>query len=391
MAISKKPLLIAALLLTSTLLLGGCWDRTETNDVAFVIASSVDLEDNGLYRIAFMLPLPGQMGGANGGGGGTSGGNSFYIDSELGTTIREAIYKLQKRMARKIFLSHRRTIVIGENLAKKGIHVLFDVIPRIPEGRLNSFLIVTKGKGYDLLQARPKFERFPAEAARELVKAPQTMPLTIKDIGLALSSNSDPIIAYMEVMESKAEKPSKEIALIGYAQFREDKMIGIYREQHANGLMMLRNQIKEHAVTFPMESGQNISIHITEGKTKITPYLKQGKVDFKINLEIKGKVREDRSELDLNESKLTHKVEKKLAEHMKKEIQATVKQMQTAGTDSAQLGLLVWRKYPYDWKHGIEDNWRELFKKAEFTYKVDTSITETGLINQNILKEGESH
>ena len=81
--------------------LTGCWDRTETNDIAFVLTSSVDLEDDGRYRVTYMLPLPGSMGGASGGGGGTAGGKSYYIDSEVGTTIRDAISKLQIRMARR--------------------------------------------------------------------------------------------------------------------------------------------------------------------------------------------------------------------------------------------------------------------------------------------------
>ncbi|TXK73213.1 Ger(x)C family spore germination protein, partial [Paenibacillus sp. N3.4] len=43
-------------------LLTGCWDRTETNDIAFVLTSAIDLEDDGRYRISYMLPLPGSMG-----------------------------------------------------------------------------------------------------------------------------------------------------------------------------------------------------------------------------------------------------------------------------------------------------------------------------------------
>ena len=59
---------------------------------------------------------------------------------------------------------------------RTGIGILFDVLPRSPENRMTSFLVVTKGKGYDLLNAEPKFERFPAEVIRELAKSRQSMP-----------------------------------------------------------------------------------------------------------------------------------------------------------------------------------------------------------------------
>ncbi|MFD0697600.1 Ger(x)C family spore germination protein [Paenibacillus sp. GCM10027628] len=369
-------------------LLTGCWDRVETNDMAFVLTSSVDLEEDGKYRVAYLFPLPGSMGGATGGGGGTGGGKSYYIDAETGTTIREASSKLQKRMSRKMLLSHRRTIVIGEKLAKAGIHNLFDAVPRTPDSRLTCYLIVTKGNGYELLNAEPKFERFPAEVIRELTKSRQSIPTTTKDIGIALSFNSDPIMTYLEKAESQsAKKPSQEIQLAGYGQFKGTQMVGIYKNQEANGLLWLRNNVKEHTLTFPMDNGKVMSILVTGGRSSIQPQVSGDQVTFQVTLDAFGIVREDNSGQDLNESKTLHKVERKFAEQIKKSIQATVKQMQKEDTDSAQLGLLVWRKYPYAWKHGLEENWPKIFKKAEFRISVETSIVETGLINQNIVKE----
>lgn len=380
------------LVMTMTLILTcltGCWDRTETNDIAFVLTTSVDLEDDGKYRMAYMFPLPGSMGGASGGGGGTSGGKSYYIDSEVGSTLREARSKLQMRMSRRIFLSHRRTIVIGEEFAKKGINSLFDIVPRSPESRMTTYLVLTKGKGYDLLNTEPKFERFPAETIRELTKSRQSMATSTKDIGMTLSFNSDPIMNYFEPKEGQVAKvPSHEIQSFGYAQFKGDRMVGIYMKQEANGLMWLRDQVREHLLTFPMESGKDISILVTEGHTKVKPKLQDDKVVFELVIDAIGAVREDLSKLDLNKSELMHKVERKFADQVKKSIQATIKQMQKEGTDSAQLGLIVWRKHPHAWKTRFETNWEDYFKDAEFRIMVNASIPETGLINQNVVKEG---
>lgn len=381
------------LVMTITLILTcltGCWDRTETNDIAFVLTSSVDLEDDGKYRVAYMFPLPGSMGGASGGGGGTSGGKSYYIDSEVGSTLLEATSKLQMRMSRRIFLSHRRTVVIGEKLAKNGINILFDIIPRSPESRMTSYLVMTKGKGYDLLNAEPKFERFPAETIRELTKSRQSMPTSTNYIGMVLSFNSDPIMSYLEPVEGQvAKEPSHEIQLLGYGQFKGDRMVGIYKKLEADGLMWLRNKVREHyLLTFPLDSGKNMSILVTEGKVKIKPILQDDKVIFELIVDAVGSVREDLSRLDLNKSELIHKVERKFAEQVKKSIQAAIKQMQKEGTDSAQLGLIVWRSHPHMWKTRFEANWEDYFREAEFRIKVNASIPETGLINQNVVKEG---
>ncbi|MDR6883611.1 Ger(x)C family spore germination protein [Bacillus sp. 3255] len=385
----KRLSLLTLILLLLPLLLTGCWDRTETNDIAFVLTSSVDLEEDGRYRVSYLLPLPGSMGGASGGGGGTSGGKSYYIDSEVGVTMREATSKLQMRMSRRLFLSHRRTIVIGEALAKKGIAVLFDTVPRTPESRMTSFLVITKGKGYDLLNAEPKFERFPAEVIRELTKSRQSMATSTKDIGMTLSFKSDPILTYLVRKESEgSKKPSSEIQMMGYGQFKGDRLIGIYQKKESQGIMWLRNQVKEHLLTFPAEGGKDISILVTKGQVQIKPKLQSDKVIFDVIIDASGSVRENFSVLDLNKAEVMRKVERDLAKQISESIQAAVKQMQKEGTDSAQLGLIVWRSHPNEWYKRVEANWDTYFKEAEFRLHVNASIPETGLINKNVIEEG---
>jgi spore germination protein KC len=372
------------------IILSGCWDRTETNDLAFVLSSSIDLEDDGKIRISYLMALPGQMGGVSGGGGGTAGKQSYYVDSEVGTNVRDATYRLQKRIARRINVAHRRTVVIGEALAKRGIYQMFDAIPRLPESRLSSFLVVTEGKGYRLLNAQPKFERFSAEVIRELAKPPQSMKLTTKDIGLALSFGSDPVIAYMEVAKSqKGKNPRDEIQLIGYAQFQGDKMIGVYRGESALALTWLNNKIMDSTITFPMQKDQDISIRIIQGNCRVTPTLNNGQISFDVDIQLTGKVREDFSGQDLNKAYALQRVERKFSFYAKQYMQKAIKQMQESKTDSAQFGMRVREKYPLEWKQGLKDNWRELFSKATITIHSKTSITETGLINQNIIKDVE--
>jgi spore germination protein KC len=384
-----RHLFLLALML---IVLSGCWDRIETNDLAFVISTAIDLEDDGNIRISYLMALPGQMGGATGGGGGTAGKKSYYIDSEVGSTVRDATSKLQKRSSRRINLAHRRIVVIGEAAAKhRGIYPMFDSIPRLAESRMSSFLVVAKGKGYQLLNAQPKFERFSAEAIRELAKPPQTMRLTVKDIGLTLSLGSDPVVAYMEVAKSqKGSHPSKEIQLIGYAQFLADKMVGTYRGESAVGLTWLNNKIMDSTITFPMQKKQDISIRIVNGHCKVTPTLNNGQISLDIDIQLTGKVREDFSGQDLNNSNALRGVESKFSFYTKQYMQKAIKQMQESKTDSAQFGMRVREKYPLEWKQGLKDNWRELFSKATITIHSKTSITETGLINQNVIKEKEA-
>jgi spore germination protein KC/spore germination protein len=379
----------AALLLPlCSLLLTGCWDRTEINDMAFALSSSFDKESDGSYRVAYMLPLPGQMGGAGGGGGGTGGKESYYIDSETGTTIHEAANKLQKRLSRHLFVSHSRTVLIGEELAKEGITELFDTIPRLPESRLSTFMVVTKGPAWKLLGAKPKLERFSAEAIRELAKAPGEMKVNAKDVAVALSMNSDPVIIYMGRKQSeKGGEPSQEIEVLGYAQMKGDKLVGIYDTKLTEGLMWLRQAVKPYAVTLiDPKSRKSLVVLVSHGTAHITPALEGGNVLIYLELEASAKVRENYSELDMNETADIHTVESMLSEQIKKNVEQTIAQMQSRGTDSAQIGNFVWRKFPAAWYDRLESQWHQAFGTAKFDVQVKAGITDVGLINRNATK-----
>ncbi|WP_248928757.1 Ger(x)C family spore germination protein [Paenibacillus hamazuiensis] len=383
-----RSLALAAVCLT---VLPGCWDRTETNDLAFVLSSSVDKEKDGTYRFAMMFPLPGQLGGAKGGGGGTSGDKSYYTDSDVGSTVREAQAKVQKRLARRAFFAHRRTLLIGEDAAKDGIGELFDAITRTTENRLTSYMVICKGKGYDMLKANPKFERFPAEAFRELAKSKDHLNLDMKDVGMALASaGGDPVIPYMGIKESeKSEKPSKEVQFLGYAIFKNDKLVETMGNDAAEGLQWLLRSKAGYTVTIPVENTRIMTLKLFEGNTEIRPSLKNGSPHFAVKVQAKAKLLESKSFYDLSRIDNVRKVEAAVSSYIKKSIQNAAQIMQRTGTDPAQLGTVFYRKYPAVFQQQFAGKWHDAIKEATFDIEVTSYLSDNGLIYENLSKAGK--
>ncbi|MEK3912880.1 Ger(x)C family spore germination protein [Paenibacillus sp. FSL H7-0331] len=388
---SARSTSLLLLLLVSTLL-SGCWDRTEINDMAFILTSAIDLEKDGKIRYTVMLPLPGQMGGATGGGGGggSNGGKSYYIDSEVGETYRECHMKLQKRMSRRMFLAHRRTILVGEDLARQGIRELFDTVPRSPESRMTTFLVVTKGKAYDMMNSTPKFEHFPSEAIRELIKSKSVMDINFKDFGISLSlPGADPVAVYMDVKDSEqGVESSKEVELKGYAQFRHDKMVGTLENDAAMGLSIINGQkMISHSITLQMGDGQIMSARIYEALTNINTKLINQKLEYDIALNIKATLMEDTSHYDLSQTKNILLVEDGISKKVKSAVQDVINQSLKNNVDSCEFGNFLWRAYPGEWKSQFEKNWPESLKDAKFNIQVQSQLTDTGLIFDNVTRE----
>ncbi|KIL34170.1 hypothetical protein SD71_21095 [Cohnella kolymensis] len=378
---------IGLLLLVSALLLTGCWDRREINDVAFILTTAIDLEPDGKIRVSMQIPLAGQLGGPGGGGGGSGGDKTYYIDSETGNTIRDAIAKVQARSARRLYSAHRRVIIISEALARKyGIREAFEAIARFPENRITAYMIISKGKAADLVNTDPKLERFSGEAIRELAKSQGRIVINIKNVAQALSNpNTDPLLLYMGVKETEGSKDkAAQPEVLGYAHFRQEKMVDAFEGPKSNAVNWLRREPQPYDYDIRYGKG-SISLEVTEGRTIIEPqFSNDGSISFNVRVMGRVAVMENLSGADLTSTRAFRGVRRAAAERIRENLMDTIRQAQQRKTDPFQLGMQIWRDYPRIWKDRYENNWRDKLSEANFDLDVQVDIVQIGYISKNI-------
>src|SRR5690606_11923262 len=97
---SGRPALIVALVLS--LVLGGCWDRIEVNDLAIVQGVALDRASGGMIEVTVSVAVPARITppGATGGGGQT--GPPATNQSATGRTVSEAFNSLQNNLSRRL-------------------------------------------------------------------------------------------------------------------------------------------------------------------------------------------------------------------------------------------------------------------------------------------------
>ncbi|NDI34722.1 Ger(x)C family spore germination protein [Chengkuizengella sediminis] len=384
---NKKIQLLIFSLLIDCLLLTGCWDRIELNDIAVALATAVDLEEEHVYRTTVQYALPGKMGASQTtGSGGGAEDNIAYIDSDLGKTLREAVTKMQARMSQRITFSHRRVLIVSEELARNGIRDMFDTTARTASNRLSAYIIVAKGKAYDLLKAEPQFERFSGENILYLAEARGVIKVNMRQAAQAMSPiGSDTILSYMTVKKSQlSNDPSKEIEFVGYAQFQDDKMVGTFEGEEAHGLMWLKDEISPYTTILKIEENKYASVNVKNGNVKIKPKLNDDHVEYAIDIEINANLIEDFTRSDITNNKTQEVLSKSLEEHIDGAIHSAIKVIQENKGDSAQLGLLLQRHHPKQWREKYEDNWYEELAKAKFSIQIKANITDAGLVSENI-------
>ncbi|WP_010272765.1 Ger(x)C family spore germination protein [Paenibacillus senegalensis] len=379
----------AILIIALSLLLAGCWDRIELNDMAFVVAIGVDVEDNGQYRVAVQIPLTGKLGGPEGGEGGSGGSGEIFTNYAIADSLMEAYTMLQNRMPRRLKFGHYRVLVMGEEYARQGMKGLFDLLARKSENRLSVFPLVAKGKAFDLLQTQPSLEKFPSEGLRELAKTGEMTAYTLKDTAYSLShTGGDPVLIYMGSSKLTPEEgePIEDMKIFGYAQFSSDRMIDIFDRDAAIGLNWLRGIIKPYTVAVNLDEDNRVVFNVISSQTKLLPEVDDhNRLSVDVQVTARLELSENKSDNDLIEDHILEKVKADAADIIHGQITEAVNLIKKNGADSANIGLTLYRKQPAKWP-SLQEDWPEILKAADFQIQVVTDIEQVGLISENIVR-----
>ena len=374
-------------LLLCLLPVAGCWDRREVNDMAIVIAMAMDKEPNGQYRLSVQVPLVSSLGSTSGGGGGTSGDKSYYVDSAVGKTIREANNIIQSRMSRQLYYSHHRMIVIGEQLAKEGMSDVLDIVARFPENRLTAYLVMTKGKGIQLLDAQPQFERFSGEAMRELVKM-EAIAVSLKDVAQMLTTPGvDAFLPIIDAVDSHPKGKSKEVEFMGIGLFRGDKLVYMAKSQAIKGLRWFQRTFTPFSVVISLNDKERLTVYFSKGKADLKPVIKKGRIHYDITVFATSVVVENMTSLDLDQKKNIALIENKLKKEVEVSVKDTLNLMQKYRTDTIGLGIILARQFPKEWRDTYRKNWNEHLPDITFQIHSKVVVQDVGQTTKNITKE----
>ncbi|WP_149094199.1 Ger(x)C family spore germination protein [Paenibacillus terrae] len=382
-----KAAVLGCLLLCSVLL-GGCWDRREVNDVAFVMGTGLDKEGD-QYRVTMQIALPGQLGssGSTGGGGGTRGTKSYYLESKIGPSFRGASAEEQRGVSRTLNFSHRRVLLFGEALAREGISKFMDVLARTPQNRLSSLVVITKGSALEVLQADAPIEQYPAEMVRELNFAYMKKPRSIKlFMNSVLLDGIDPVVPVMSLVKNgpaNIKDKKTNIQVDGLAVFRKDRVTGIIDNHLSRFLLLGMEQAKDTEIFIsPPKGAGYISVHLIENSVHIKPHIQGDDIRMTIRLNCNGNVREHETTFDISNEENLKWLEQQAAEEIKKELGEAVRVIQQKyHSDILGFGRAIIMSRPDEWKR-IKPRWEQLYPKVEVTINPIVHIENIGAITK---------
>jgi len=385
----QRRRVVAFVLALSLVLTTGCWDRTELNELAIVLASGSDWSEDGQYELSDQIVVPAQLSSSQTSSGGQ--GKGYLVVWDQGHDLLDAAQKLQTRLARKIFLGHRRAIFFGERLAKHGLSHVMDEYTRNPDLRLRGdIFLVRDGTARAALLASHSFERVPALAD---VKALKTTggpsDVTLRDFLIAASSETSiPTMQVIELGGSESDDPAqkgdrkisgtaffdKHLRLMGFLPLKE----AILRQWLIGGLS------HQFVTSLIPKGGGYVTLDAIHLHSSIQPVLHGSQLTFYVTLEGQGTVRENETNLDLTQSQNLRLIETYLNRDTAQSAERLIEKMQTRyQADIFGFDQSVHRKYPLAWKT-LRKDWPNLFASARVVVNAKLIVKRGGLTGPSL-------
>jgi Ger(x)C family germination protein len=363
----KKSLMI---LLIVSILLTGCWDQRLLVNRTLVNGISFDLTEEGKITASVRALHIKSM------GGGLFELHDELVDAERPTVVGLGL-DLDSRISGEIDASKAHVLFIGEELAKKGIHPFIEFFYRNRESYLSSKIVISKGRGHDILTME-KGKSPIAFVILQLLQGAEADTVIPKKTTFTvwnsiLDPGKDMILPYLERVESD------KVEVAGVALFNGDRYTGKTISKEKSGLLLsMMNQFgktnrmalilgpksNRQSISFsPRGLRRNLEVEVDKDD-KITC-----KIDLHLNIEVLSYPQDFKNQLNIK------KLNQELSAELTKQAKEITKTLLQTNCDALGIGRQISSYHPELWK---KINWEKAYKKVQMEPHVQVNIIKTG-------------
>lgn len=410
------------------MMLCGCYDAKEPNNIAYVVAIGVDMtEEKGIYDYTIQFAKTTQISGGSSEEGGQEGSKIVETISVKAPTVYSAVNIANQIVSKNFTLAHTKLIVISEELAEKGVKSLFDTFARNSDIRPNIYIAVsTSGAKEYLENVKPIAEINPVTYYRLIFESERggyVPRVHLKDFYFQIDDeNRQNVLPLAGVNESNKESEKNEndendneghkkmpaevnmmsfdyltkryyaggieteksnaSEVIGMAVFDGDKMVGKADNIDSLVYKMMCGEYKLSYTSFYNEKSPDVPITVAieeERKPKISVKIENGVPKIKINLFAEGRLMSEGTEnpVEIDTKKTEEQIEKAIKEAAEGFVLKTQREFCADVIGFGQYAKLCFATNEEYEKY----NWREHYPEAELEVEAKFEMQNIGFID----------
>lgn len=366
--------------------LAGCWNVVPVEDRGLATMLAVDRAWDGTYQVTVaVLHPPGLSPPGPTGQGGGKGAQPVLLRSQPGSSLAEAIQRIQATSYLQLDFTHLQALLVSEDVARTGLGPLLDQLARTPQFSLNGWLVVARGTWAralleqtqgDLPQPNDvlaktvrlgrRFTPFYAERISTLLKEMPTAGQAFTTAGVAAGPPSP----------SRIGTPFE---LRGLALFRGAQLVGWLDDGAALGWAAGTGKL-EHQTMSVASRGWRFDLNLLGARRRV---LVQGPSDSpSVLLSVRVTAHLVNFQGPAGERKftpvLTRRIEQLAAAAMRRDVEAALDEARRAGADIFGLGEYVRLRDPGYWE-GARARWdQEGFPRLPVQVQTQVRLTSIG-------------
>lgn len=390
----KKLTQLTLSLISALLILTGCWDKNELNDLAIATGIAIDKSEEG-YSVSIQTVNPSEVSTQTN----TSGISPITVRTEVGATMYDAIRKLSTTNSKRLYGTHLQLLVISEDIAKEGIADVLDNLSRDNNFRADFLIVITKdADAKDILKMQTVTDHIPTKALTSLLEISEeiwggSLTISFKELLAVLTipgrSAVIPMIdtkGDLAIGQTKANTessaPPVTYKYIGSGIFHKDQLIGLLNAEEVKSYNFIRDEIKQIIEVITCSNDEKMSIEVLRSKTKQKAIMMpDNKPKIKVTIESVTKVGESNCQMDLSNPAIITELERLTEEKIHQDLADVIEKVQTEfKTDVFGFGETIYRSYPKVWSE-MSNNWDEHF--ANLAVEINVSVTNIQLGSTN--------
>ncbi|MDH6425782.1 Ger(x)C family spore germination protein [Paenibacillus sp. FSL R7-0048] len=386
-----------------TLVLSGCWERNELNEIAFVLGIGIDKAEKG-YTVSMQVVIPSAISSQTNGGGGGSGVPVVVYKFTV-PTFYDALRKLNLDSSRSSYLGHIRVLVIGEELARTGVGEILDVFKRSREPRMDFYVMVARDTtASNVLNVLTPMDKLPANKLfssldNSYKDSAKTVAVTLDDfIENLLSEGENPVLTGVKIIgdpkdgedKSNVERtmPKARLEYHTVAVFKKDKLIGWLTEGETIGYNYINDKVTAHSGPIAGEDGKPIVIEAIQATTKRKVKIINGEPHIYLSVKTLCNIEEVQSVENLESESTIKRLEKETEERIIERMQKTVEHVNDRfNVDIMGFGQSIYHASPKAWAKLQQQKGDDYLKSLPIHYKASAVINRVGLTDNSFLEK----
>ncbi len=378
--INLKKKIVFFIISISMLILSGCWNYREINDVNIINGAAIDSfeeKDEYVLSVEIVKPLAGQ---------------DFKLEadviSEKGKSIFDAARNMIAHSGKKGYWPHAKVFIISQDIAKKGVVDVIDFINRDAEVRSDIWLLISQEKtAKQILESSTKLHSTMSAHLEDKLKNKDSVSKFqaielhqfLKDLAAEGISCTVPLA---HITKEKEAVPT----IFGMGVFKEDKLVGDINGIETMNTILIKDELKSGVLIVKNVDNTNTdcTLEIFKTKTKVKPVIKDGNIVMKIDSKLDVGIAEIIGSEDLISEPGRKKLKAEAEETLKIEMLKTIKRVQKDyASDIFGFGNNIYRNMPNEWKK-IKGDWDEIFSHLKVDVNVEVNIKGSALTSKPI-------